>query len=142
MYMAISFLRRLLFAFIIVFFSENLWLQLLLCMYMNQAYLMFLAYTRIFASQKIFAIEILNEIVILLTVYHIYCFTDFVSDPYVRSNYIGWSIIIATILNFIINLLPFGKEILQLQIKRLKNRCHRFITKRRNQLKRSARKRK
>ena len=67
--LAVDYLRRFLLAFIITLLYERKFAQLLLIMYINQAYMTNLAYTRIYADRKILVIEILNEIIILLTVY-------------------------------------------------------------------------
>ena len=70
--------RRMSVATIIIYMNEITWLQLLLCMYINQAYLMYMVFNRLYECKKDNTIEILNEIIVLLTVYHLFCFSDFV----------------------------------------------------------------
>lgn len=45
----------------------------------------------------------MNEVFVLLTTYHLYQFTDFMTDLNMRSN-IGTSLIVCTILNVVLNL--------------------------------------
>lgn len=45
----------------------------------------------------------MNEVFVLLTTYHLYQFTDFMTDLNMRSN-VGTSLIVCTILNVVLNL--------------------------------------
>ena len=74
-------------------------------MYINQFFLMFIMYNRIFKSKYEQVMSNINEIIILLTVYHLFCFTYFVPDALTREV-VGTSLISLTVLNFLINLLP------------------------------------
>ena len=47
--------------------------------------------------------ELINEVFVLLTTYHLYQFTDFMTDLDMRSN-IGTSLIVCTILSVVLNL--------------------------------------
>jgi hypothetical protein len=47
--------------------------------------------------------ELMNEVFVLLTTYHLYQFTDFMTDLDMRSN-IGTSLIVCTILSVVLNL--------------------------------------
>lgn len=49
------------------------------------------------------AIEILNELCVLIANYHLLCFTDFVPDPKMQSN-IGYSLLGFTGLTLAINI--------------------------------------
>ena len=86
---------------------------------MNQAYLMHLASERLFSDYRIQFIEILNEIVLILTIYLIYCFTDYIQDPYTRATYVGSLMLLMTAWNMAINLAPVAIEI----FKSMANKC-------------------
>ena len=73
-----NFGRRAIMAAVIVYGTKYPWAQLMTVMYLNQFYMMYTIYHRIYISQKDQIISNLNEIVTLLTVYHLFCFTDFV----------------------------------------------------------------
>ena len=75
-----DFARRLLFAYIITVLinPRRVWLQLMLLMFLNQFFTMFIMYTKTHSDKKAHRIESMNEIVIMLTIYHFFCFTDFV----------------------------------------------------------------
>jgi hypothetical protein len=47
-------------------------------------------------------LEFFNEATILLCCYHIFCFTNFVDDPIMRYN-VGFSLIVSTALNIVVN---------------------------------------
>ena len=79
-------------------------------MYMNQLYTMFTIYNRVFENHRTQVIENLNEIIILATIYHLFCFTDFVGDPETRSIFVGISMLMMTMINMAINLIPVGFE--------------------------------
>ena len=49
----------------------------------------------------------------MITIYHMFCFTDFVSSIETRSNFVGYSMLMTTILNMAINLVPIGLEALK-----------------------------
>ena len=48
-------------------------------------------------------LEIFNELCLILIGYHLFLFTEYVSDPTLKYN-IGWSIITVTMLNIIVNI--------------------------------------
>ena len=52
----------------------------------------------------------MNECIILLTVYHLFCLTDFVSDVQTRANFVGLTMIGVAFLNLGVNLLPLTYE--------------------------------
>ena len=49
-------------------------------------------------------LEIFNEICILIVSLHLYLFTFFVPDPTIQYS-VGWSIVIFTILNILVNMM-------------------------------------
>ena len=75
-------------------------------MYLNQFYTMFILYTKTYNDSQTQKIETLNEIIILLTIYHFFCFTDFVTDVETRSTFVSYSMLGMTGLNMIVNLAP------------------------------------
>ena len=48
----------------------------------------------------------LNEIITLLTVYHLFCFTDFVSSNETKAVAVGNSMMFITLINLIVNIGP------------------------------------
>ena len=48
---AINFIRWLLLAFIIIKLDDRVWLQVMLCMYLNQAYTMFIMYNTLYEDK-------------------------------------------------------------------------------------------
>ena len=74
-------------------------------MFINQFYLMFVMYNMLFLRPRDRVVEALNEIFIILTMYHLFMFTDAV-DAGVRGNVIGNSAVALTFLNITVNLVP------------------------------------
>ena len=85
----------------------------MLLMYLNQFYTMFILYTKTYNDKKTQRIETINEIIVLLTVYHFLCFTNFVADVDTRSGFVSYSMLGMTGLNMIVNLVPVIVEMLQ-----------------------------
>ena len=75
-------------------------------MYLNQFYTMFILYTKTYNDSKTQKIETLNEIIVLLTIYHFFCFTNFVTDVETRSTFVSYSMLGMTGLNMVVNLAP------------------------------------
>ena len=79
-------------------------------LYLNQFYTMFVVYTQMFEEKKTQMKETLNEIIVMLTIYHFFCFTNFVSDPSIRAGFLSYSMLLMTCLNMTVNLLPVVHE--------------------------------
>ena len=82
-------------------------------MYINQFYMMFTMYNRIFSNKREQVLASLNEIIILLTIYHLFCFTDFVSDGETRSLAVGNSLLGMTAINLAVNLFPIVYDLIK-----------------------------
>lgn len=110
-----DFSRRLLFAYIVTVLiqPDRSWLQLILLMYLNQSYTMFILFTKTYEDRHTQIIETLNEIIVMLTIYHFFCFTHFVRDAAVRFGFVSSSMIMMTVLNMSVNLIPVAFEILK-----------------------------
>jgi hypothetical protein len=106
-----DFARRLIMAIIIVHVDIYPWAQLMIVMYLNQAYMMFTIYHKVYADPKQRMISNLNEIITLLTIYHLFCFTNFVPDAETQYYYVGNSMIMMTYLNLVINLGPIVPQL-------------------------------
>ena len=63
-----------------------------------------------FDEKKTQIIETLNEIIVMLTIYHFFCFPNFVSDSSIRSGFLSNSMLLMTGLNMTVNLLPVVHE--------------------------------
>lgn len=66
------------------------------------ASVMLLALRRPFKSTNRNRVEIAEECAIMISVYHIFCFTEFVPDPLVKHYIIGNSLIVCMALHLII----------------------------------------
>ena len=53
----------------------------------------------------------LNEIITVLSVYHLFCFTEFVLDGETKAVAVGNSMIFITFLNLIVNIAPIVPEL-------------------------------
>jgi hypothetical protein len=68
-----------------------------------------------FEKQLINYLEIFNELCILAVAYHLLLFTDFVSDLDIQYN-AGWSIVLLTALNIVVNMIVIFIELIKLLI--------------------------
>ena len=75
-----------------MYFDSNLITQFITVTMTGLATVTLLAIRQPFKSAQRNKVEIMEECAIILTMYHIFCFTDFVADPEVR-HYIGYSLI-------------------------------------------------
>ena len=107
-----DFARRLAMAFVIVHVTTYPWAQLMFVMYLNQFYMMFTTYFRIFEERRSQVISNINEIITLLTVYHLFCFTDIVPNGETRALAVGRSMMGITFFNLLVNLGPIIPDIL------------------------------
>jgi hypothetical protein len=64
---------------------------------------MYLINVRPFISSLLNIMEIFNEGCLLLASYHVYLFTDYSPDPVFRYK-VGWSLIVLTLVNMLLNL--------------------------------------
>ena len=60
----------------------------------------------------------------MLTIYLIYCLTDYIQDPFVRSTYIGGLMLLITGINMVINLGPLVAEIFRSIVKKCRGKYH------------------
>ena len=47
-------------------------------------------------------VEICEEYAIMVINYHVFCFTDFVGNPEVQHNYVGYSLIVCVVLHLVV----------------------------------------
>ena len=128
-------MRRLLLAVIICFSTKYNWLQLMLCMWLNQFYTMFVVHVRLQDCYSAQVVEELNEIIIMLTVYHFFCFTDFVQDTGARANYVGLSMVSITVMNMAVNLIPIlidTTKVLKSKLRKRFKRVNRYLREKEN----------
>ena len=93
----------------------------MIVMYLNQAFMMFTIYNKMYADPKQQSISNLNEIITLLTIYHLFCMTNFVPNAETRYSFVGNSMIMMTFLNLLINLGPVVRDLcltLKLKLKK------------------------
>ena len=104
----------------IIIHVPHLWAQVMLCMYINQAHMMFVFYNRLYEDKQEWVIQCLNEIIVVLTIYHLFCFTDWVDDLWTKQMIVGFSMIGMTGLNMGINLGPLLPKLLKHSMLRAK----------------------
>ena len=81
----------------------------------------------------------------MLTVYHFFCFTDFVFDVDTRAKYVGLSMVGITVLNMAVNLIPIlidSSIDLKKKFKRRFNKMSRYLRQQENAERRIKRERK
>ena len=95
-------IRRLIFAIIAIFLSELLVIQLLMHTLSSIGILMFLFYLKPLESKFLNAIEIMNEITLLISSYFLYFFTSFIQSVEMKYE-MGWYFIGIAAFNIFIN---------------------------------------
>ena len=75
----------------VTFFDFSLMTQFIIVVVTGIAVVMLLALRRPFVSSRRNKVEMLEECAIMITMYHIFCFTEFIPDPKVRL-YVGYSL--------------------------------------------------
>ena len=91
-------------------------------MYLNQAYTMFVVNNLLYEDKKKQIISIINEITILLTIYHFFCFTDFVADADTKDTFVGITMVGLTFVNMGVNLIPLTLQSLNLVLSKARKR--------------------
>ena len=85
--------RRIIFALSAVYLAHFLWAQLAIMMMISVFMIQYLMLYKPLSSLFLNRMEVLNECVIIILLYGLMCFTDFVPDEKIRSNigliYIG-----------------------------------------------------
>ena len=94
----------------------------MLLMYLNQAYTMFVVNNLLYEEKKKQIISIINEITILLTIYHFFCFTDFVADADTKDTFVGITMVGLTFVNMGVNLIPLTLQSLNLVLSKARKR--------------------
>ena len=100
-------IRRLIFALIIVFLVEMPFFQIQGLLYMQMFYIIYLGLSRPLASNEDNNADMVNESLLMLQVYHIIWFTDFVNEPNFKYA-AGWSSVCVTLLQILMNLFRMG----------------------------------
>ncbi len=72
--------RRLIYAFIVVILKDYQALQILFFFLQSMVVFMYIIYAKPFEDSALNKIEIFNEFCILVTTYHLICFTDFIPN--------------------------------------------------------------
>ena len=58
--------------------------------------------------------------IILLTIYHLFCFTDFVPEAETRASFVGLTLVGMSFINMGVNLLPLAFKALKKGVLKLK----------------------
>lgn len=102
-YYVIFTLRRLLFAYIIVYLQEYPWLQVQLNLYIQTFMILYLGFWRPWSNPFSNKLEFFNEIATLFIVYHMACFSNFYHDIEVRYYLLGNTFIYSTYIIIAVN---------------------------------------
>ncbi len=97
------FYRRMLIITCVIYFDSSLITQFITVVVSGLAVVMLLSLRRPFKSPSRNRVEILEECAIMVTMYHIFCFTEFVPEPIVK-HYIGYSLVACTLLHLAVYL--------------------------------------
>ena len=106
------FYRRSILITFLIYFDYSLISQFITVTVTQLATVMLLALRRPFKSAIRNRVELAEECAIMISMYHLFCFTEFIPDPLVK-HYIGYSLIVCMILH----LLTFLSGILVLSTK-------------------------
>ena len=92
-YSLFFFYRRSMIITCLLYFNSMIITQFFIVTMTGLATMILLTNTQPFRSRSRNRAEILEEVVIMVTMYHIFCFTDFIPDA-VTKHYIGYSLIV------------------------------------------------
>ena len=91
--------RRLILPLVILFFNKLLIVQFIAMLILGLISILLIALQKPFKGSNL--VEMGHEIVIILIMYHMFCFTEFVPDPEVR-HIIGYSVVFITFLHLMV----------------------------------------
>ena len=81
---------------------------------------MFIMYNTLYEDKQRNVISHINEVIILLTIYHLFCFTDFVPNAETRASFVGLTLVGMSFINMGVNLLPLAFKALRRGIFKLR----------------------
>ena len=84
---------------------------------------MFIMYNTLYEDKQRNFISCMNEVIILLTIYHLFCFTDFVPNAETRASFVGLSLVGMSFINMGVNLLPLAYKALKRVMLKLRTVC-------------------
>ena len=96
--------RRLIFVVSIFYLGAWPIFQIFFLFFQSYAMLVYLMAVRPFHSKLMNALEVVNEVSVLIAIYHLLCFTEFVPDPNLHDS-IGFSLLAVTGIAFVINVM-------------------------------------
>lgn len=101
-YQSLNLLRRLIFAYVVFYFSseEYTLFQILLNLILSLLFVLYLASARPFLDPDLNKMQLLNEVTYYLVSTLYLCFTDFNPHPAIKVN-CGWVVVLLVILNLI-----------------------------------------
>jgi len=95
-------IRRLIFILILVFLINMPFFQIQGLLYMEMFYIIYIGLRGPRATKEDNNTDMVNESLLMLSIYHIIWFTDFVNDPTFKQN-AGSSLVCMTLLQIVIN---------------------------------------
>jgi hypothetical protein len=103
-YHVIFLLRRFMFAVICVLFSGYPSFQIISHLLTSFMVISYICNIQPFRNVFMNKLEMYNELSILIIAYHLFIFTDFVSDNLIQYKF-GLSVIVVTVLNILVNMM-------------------------------------
>ena len=95
--------RRMLFAILIVYLKQWPTFQIMVLLHLTTLTMSYIAYNKPFNLSLLNSLELINEVTILIAVYHLTLFTDYVGKH--ETKYlVGWSLCAITAINILTNL--------------------------------------
>ena len=102
-YVTFFFVRRMVLSFSVVFNSKLLVVQFLTFIMTAIAQIILIGYVKPYKERSDNTQEILNEVISVVIMYHIFCFTDWLPDAHVKYN-LGYSCLAFNFFNIATNL--------------------------------------
>jgi hypothetical protein len=103
LYPFFSSLRKLSLIYVVVFMQEKPVFSIFAVNFQAILMMILIGYVPPYKEKILNRMELMNEAFVLLTNYHLFCFTDFSPDVYRREE-TGLSLIVAVVLNLLLNL--------------------------------------
>ena len=103
--------RRLLMVIVLTTLPTQRNIQITIQLWSTLYVMCYIAYVLPYLSYRQNVVEIINECGVLVASYHLFCFTEWISDTDRRYN-MGYSLIVCIIFNFLFNFANMGQMML------------------------------
>ena len=131
----LDYFRKVVICISVVFYQEGLWAQILICIMMSVFLIISAGTLNPSLSRADMYMERFNETRLIIIVYHIMCFTDFIPDSETRFN-VGFSCIAIIMGGLLINSIKLISEPIYLLRRRIKLYFYKKAEKKQRKMKR------